>query len=84
MLCLVSSAKDVTLGEAEGICPVRRRRRRAGRGAELRVGDRDGDVDPKPPGQAVHPPPAEELVPHLEVQADQQEDAPSVVSGDHK
>lgn len=84
MPCLVSSAEDVTLGGAEGICPGRGRQRRAGRGAELRVGDRDGDVDPKPPGQAVHPPPAEELVPHLEVQADQQEDAPSVVSGEHK
>lgn len=83
MPCLVSLADDVTLGEAEGICPGRRRRRRAGRGAELRVGDRDGDVDPKPPGQAVHPPPAEELVPHLEIQADQQADAPSVVSGEH-
>lgn len=42
---------------------------------------RDGDLDPEPPGQAVHPAAAEELVPDLEVPADPAEEPPEVLSG---
>lgn len=42
---------------------------------------RDGRLDPQSPSQAFHPTPAKKLVPHLEIQADQQEGGSSVLSG---
>lgn len=55
-------------GQAEGLSSVS-------------SGVRDGDLDPQSPSQAFHPPPTEKLVPHLEIQANQQEDDSSVLSG---
>lgn len=60
-------------GQAEGLSSV-----------WAAVGVRDGDLDPQSPSQAVHPPPTEEPVPHLEIQTDQQEDDSSVLSGNRK
>lgn len=57
-------------------CPDCRRWRRA-----AAVGVRDGDLDPQSPSQAVHPPPTKELVPHLEIQTNQQEGDSSVLPG---
>lgn len=48
------------------------------------VGYQDGDLDPQPPSQAFHSPPTKEPVPHLEIQANQQEDDSSVLSGKYQ
>lgn len=42
---------------------------------------RDGDLDSQSPSQALHPPTTTKLVPHLEIQTDQQKDGPSLLSG---